>query len=67
VNPYTGVGLTTHTRTTVIAPNGTDADALATAFSVLGIKKSKKVARRIKGIEVWLLEQNASKKAYYKY
>lgn len=67
VSPYTGVGLTTHTRTTVIAPNGTDADALATAFSVLGIKKSKKVARRLKGIEVWLLEQNASKKAYYKY
>lgn len=67
VSPYTGVGLTTHTRTTVITQNGTDADALATAFSVLGIKKSQKVAKRLKGVEVWLLEQNASKKAHYKY
>lgn len=66
VSPYTGVGLTRHTRTTVIAPTGTDADALATAFSVLGIEKGKKVAKRLKGIEVWLLEQNASKKAHYK-
>lgn len=67
VSPYTGVGLTTHTRTTVITQNGTDADALATAFSVLGIEKGKKVAKRLKGVEVWLLEQNASKKAHYKY
>ena len=67
VSPYTGVGLTTHTRTTVISPTGTDADALATAFSVLGIEKGKKVAKRLKGVEVWLLEQNASKKAHYKY
>lgn len=67
VSPYTGVGLTTHTRTTVIAPTGTDADALATAFSVLGIEKGKKAAKRLKGIKVWLLEQNASKKAHYKY
>lgn len=66
VSPYTGVGLTTHTRTTVVAPNGTAADALATAFSVLGIEKGRKVAKRLKNTEVWLLEQNASKKAYYK-
>lgn len=66
VSPYTGVGLVTHTRTTVVASNGTDADALATAFSVLGIEKGKKVAKRLKGVEVWLLEQNASKKAHFK-
>ncbi len=58
VDPHTGVGLTTHTRTTVIAPNGTAADALATAFSVLGIKNGKKTARKIKNTRVWLLEQN---------
>jgi thiamine biosynthesis lipoprotein len=58
VDPRTGVGLTTHTRTTVIAPDGTAADALATAFSVLGIKEGKKVAKKLKSVRIWLLEQN---------
>ena len=57
VDPQTGVGLTTHTRTTVVAPNGTTADALATAFSVLGIKKGPRLAKKLQNIEVWLLEQ----------
>lgn len=58
VDPRTGIGLVTHTRTTVIAPNGTAADALATAFSVLGIQEGKKVAKKIKKSRIWLLEQN---------
>jgi FAD:protein FMN transferase len=66
VNPHTGVGLTVHTRTTVIAENGTAADALATAFSVLGIKNGEKTAKKLKGIEVWLLEQNGGKRFHYK-
>ncbi len=58
VNPKTGVGLLNHVRTTVVAENGTVADALATAFSVLGIEKSKKIVKKFKPIKVWLLEQN---------
>ncbi|MEZ4902874.1 MAG: FAD:protein FMN transferase [Spirosomataceae bacterium] len=65
VNPHTGVGLTTHTRTTVIAPNGTAADALATGFSVLGIKRGATIAKKINGIEVWLLEQNGTQIYHY--
>jgi len=56
VNPKTGVGLRYHVRTTVVAPNGTYADALATAFSVAGIKKGKRIIRRFPGVKVWLLE-----------
>ncbi|WP_428660624.1 FAD:protein FMN transferase [Runella sp.] len=58
VDPRTGIGLITHTRTTVIATNGTAADALATAFSVLGIGEGKQVAKKMKNIRIWLLEQN---------
>lgn len=56
VNPATGVGLRHHVRTTVIAPNGTLADALATAFSVEGIDGAMKIERRFPQIKVWLLE-----------
>lgn len=56
VNPKTGIGLTSHIRTTVIAPTGTLADALATAFSVAGIKKGKKILKKFPGTKVWLLE-----------
>jgi FAD:protein FMN transferase len=59
VNPQTGVGLRYHVRTTVIAPNGTLADALATAFSVAGIENSKKIAGNFPGVKVWLLETNS--------
>jgi FAD:protein FMN transferase len=58
VNPRTGVGLLRHIRTTVVAQNGTEADALATAFSVLGIVGTKKVAKRFSNLKVWLLEEN---------
>jgi len=39
VNPKTGLGLTTPSSVTVIAPDGTTADSLASAVSVLGPKK----------------------------
>lgn len=39
VDPRTGVGLTDQSEVTVIAPNATLADALATAVSVLGPEK----------------------------
>lgn len=66
VNPKTGVGLTTHIRTTVIAPNGTLADALATAFSVAGIKEGKKLVKKFPGTKVWLLETTDGKVTSWK-
>jgi thiamine biosynthesis lipoprotein len=63
VDPKTGIGLLFHVRTTVISPDGTVADALATAFSVAGIEKSKKYLRRFKGSKVWLVEKQGDRVA----
>ncbi|WP_439583845.1 FAD:protein FMN transferase [Dyadobacter bucti] len=57
VDPQTGIGLLFHVRTTVISPDGTVADALATAFSVAGIARSKKYMKHFSGSEVWLVEK----------
>lgn len=40
INPKTGLGLTTNITTTVIAPHGVDADALATTLNVLGVDRA---------------------------
>ncbi len=56
VDPRTGVGLLHHVRTTVIAPNGTLADALATALSVAGTSRGKRLLKRFPNVQVWLLE-----------
>jgi thiamine biosynthesis lipoprotein len=61
VNPKTGIGLQFHVRTTVVAANGAQADALATALSVVGIQKAKKISRKFRGIQVWLLETKDGK------
>lgn len=65
-DPRTGVGLRTHVRTTVIASNGTAADALATAFSVLGVKKGQKMWQKMPQIGVWLIETNGQKNQHWK-
>lgn len=57
VDPQTGIGLLFHVRTTVISPDGTVADALATAFSVAGIDKSKAYLKHFPGSRVWLVEK----------
>lgn len=61
VDPKTGIGLLFHVRTTVISPDGTVADALATAFSVAGISKSRKYIKRFPGSKVWLVEKQGDK------
>lgn len=43
VNPKTGLGLTTRSSVTVIAPDGITADSLASAVAVLGAKKGLKL------------------------
>ena len=61
VNPKTGIGLEHHVRTTVISPNATEADALATAFSVSGIRAGKKYLKRFPNNKVWLVETKGGK------
>ncbi len=43
VDPRTGVGLTSRLMVTIIAPNATDADAFASAVSVLGKKEGMRL------------------------
>ena len=57
VDPQTGIGLLFHVRTTVISPDGTVADALATAFSVAGIANTKKYMKHFPASKVWLVEK----------
>jgi thiamine biosynthesis lipoprotein len=61
VDPKTGIGLLYHVRTTVISPTSVEADALATAFSVSGIKEGKKYIRRFPNNKVWLVETKNDK------
>jgi FAD:protein FMN transferase len=56
INPKTGVGLTESSQVTVIAPNGTAADALASAVSVLGKRKGMRLAQKLKNITVLMLD-----------
>ena len=57
LNPKTGTGLLFHVRTTAICKDGTVADALATAFSISGIKSGKKYLKKFPGTRVWMVEK----------
>ena len=46
INPKTGIGLTQSSSVTVIAPTAMDADAIASAVSVLGPKDGLKLLKR---------------------
>jgi thiamine biosynthesis lipoprotein len=61
VDPKTGIGLTYHIRTTAVHPDGTVSDALATAFSIVGIKRTKEYLKAFPGTKVWLVEYNDGK------
>jgi thiamine biosynthesis lipoprotein len=52
VDPKTGLGLTRRSSVTVIAKDGTEADALASAVSVLGPEKGKSLIEKKKTAEV---------------
>lgn len=52
LDPRTGFAVESDRQVTVIAPDGTTADALATAFSVLTVEESQRVSRRFESIEV---------------
>ncbi|RBP41266.1 thiamine biosynthesis lipoprotein [Roseimicrobium gellanilyticum] len=59
VDPRTGLGLTDRIACTVISPDATTSDGLATALCVLGVEKGLRVAEKSQGTVarfVWLTE-----------
>lgn len=52
ISPQTGLGLTTATTCSVIAPDGTTSDALATALCVLGRTRGEAVTKGFPGVQV---------------
>jgi FAD:protein FMN transferase len=63
VNPKTGIGLTKSRNVTAIAKDATTADWLATACSVLSIKKSFRLIKKIPGAAL-LITENRDGKIY---
>ena len=61
VNPKTGMGLTHQRNVTIIAPSGDLADWLATACSVLPIKKAMQLVRKYPNAELLILEMRKGK------
>jgi FAD:protein FMN transferase len=65
VNPKTGIGLTHQRNVTVIANDGATADWLATACSVLPIRRAKRLIKKIPNADLLILEmQNGIIKSY---
>jgi thiamine biosynthesis lipoprotein len=58
VNPKTGVGLTHRSSVTVVAPDGTTADALASAVSVLGPERGKALIEKTDGAEMLMISSD---------
>lgn len=56
VSPFTGMGLTERVACSVIAPDCTTSDALATAMCVLGRERGEKAAAKVKGVTVKFAE-----------
>ncbi|MEO8764667.1 MAG: FAD:protein FMN transferase [Ginsengibacter sp.] len=65
INPRTGYGITSQKNVTVIAGDGTTADWLTKACSILPVRKAKKLAHSLKA-EVLIAELRKSKVIYYK-
>ncbi len=57
VNPKTGVGLLNSKNVTAVAPDGTTADWLSTACSILSVKKSMRLVKKIKGAALLITEK----------
>lgn len=64
VNPGTGYGITTQKNVTVIACDGTMADWLTKACSILPIKKAKRLAKKL-GAEVLITQMKKGRIRYY--
>ncbi|MBS1564895.1 MAG: FAD:protein FMN transferase, partial [Bacteroidetes bacterium] len=66
VNPHTGIGLTHSRNVTAIAADGTTADWLATACSILPLRKSLRLIRQIPGAALFITENRNGKILYKK-
>jgi FAD:protein FMN transferase len=55
VDPHTGLGLTNRIQASVVAPNATLTDALATTVCVLGIERSRTVIGRVRNAGALIL------------
>jgi thiamine biosynthesis lipoprotein len=60
IDPRTGQALTGHSSVTIVAPDATTSDAMATAFSVLGIDEAQELATSLPGLGVFFAKQTAS-------
>jgi len=58
IDPKTGIGLTTTSSVTIIAPDGITADSYASAASILGPKKGIAFIERHKNTEAWIVHQS---------
>ncbi len=58
VDPKTGLGLLGRSSTTVIAKDGTASDSLATAISILGPEKGKRLLPKTKGLALFVVREN---------
>ncbi len=56
IDPRSGRALSNNIQVTTIAPNGTMADAYASALSVLGVEEGKRVVSKTDGLEVFVVE-----------
>ncbi len=61
VNPKTGLGLTHQRNVTVIAPDGATADWLATACSILPMRKAKRLIKKYPNTALLILENKKGK------
>jgi FAD:protein FMN transferase len=65
VDPHTGIGLTDHSRVTVVGPDGITADGLSTAVSVLGPERGLKLIEKTPGTAAMFLRAPQGKVERY--
>ena len=61
VSPTTGLGLTNRIQASVIAPNATTTDALATALCVMGVDRSLALVKKMPKTGVLILTKEGEK------
>ena len=61
INPHTGLGSTQQRNVTVIAPSGAQADWLASACSLLPIRKAMRLIKRQRGTALLIIEMKPGK------
>jgi thiamine biosynthesis lipoprotein len=64
VDPRTGLGLTGRSSVTVVAPDGTTSDSLATAISVLGPRRGLELAAGTEGVEALIVAVDRGQNRY---